>query len=109
MIFKRGLKALFFIGLQALVAVAFASLYAPALTVECGIGGAALAALSLMALAGDEKSAQFFFFENWKRIERRGSPPLGLSFTAAGWLWLIPLLCFVFTLALAALRQLWDF
>jgi hypothetical protein len=103
---KRVLKATLFILIQALIASLLSSVISPTWIAMCGVLGAALAALLLILLAGDEKSAQLFFAENWQELEETGTPVVGLIVTVIGLIWLIPVLCLVLTLMLIVLSRL---
>jgi len=103
---KRVLKATLFILIQALIASLLSSVISPSWITACGVLGAALATLLLILLAGDEKSAQLFFAENWRELEETGTPVVGLIVTVIGLIWLIPVLCLVLTLMLIVLSRL---
>lgn len=102
---KRGLKATLFIVIQALIGIFVASVISATWLVTCGILAAVLATLVLMVFAGDEKSAQLFFAENWQELEEEGTPVIGLAITLISLIWLVPLLCFFLSLLVVLLRR----
>jgi len=105
MTFKRAIQAAIFIVLQTLTAILWVSLVAPSWMIACGIVAAALATLLLILFAGDEKSAQLFFFENWAEIEEARSPNIGFIFLVVASIWILPLLCFLLALTVVGLSR----
>jgi hypothetical protein len=103
---KRTIKAAVFILIHALIATWLSSFVSSTWIVTCGILGAAFATLFLIIFAGDEKSAQLFFAENWQELEEIGTPLMGLVITLISLIWFIPVLCLLFTLILVVLRRL---
>jgi len=102
---KRVVKATIFIITQAAIGIFVASVISATWVVTCGILAAAFATFVLIVFAGDEKSAQLFFAENWQELEEEGMPVMGLAISLISLIWLVPILCFFLSLMLVILRR----
>ncbi|GIK40375.1 MAG: hypothetical protein BroJett011_42080 [Chloroflexota bacterium] len=103
---KRAIQATIFVVLHAALAVLVMSQVAPSWVVGCGILAAAFATVLLFFFAGDEQSAKLFFFENWREVEEKGGPNVGLVFGVIAAIWLVPVLCFFLALLVVGLIRL---
>jgi hypothetical protein len=105
MTLKRAIQAAIFIVLHAAIGLSIMSLIEPTWMAGCGVIAAAFGTLLLFLLAGDEKSAKLFFFENWRELEEAGSPNLGLVFVLVGCIWLVPIFCLVLALIMVIISR----